>query len=64
MEFATGPMFGQVLRKFYVMPVRPEVPPPEGALAVDKVKLLSATPQEIETGVPEVKELWRDTFGV
>ncbi|HET6233755.1 MAG TPA: extracellular solute-binding protein [Acetobacteraceae bacterium] len=64
MEFATGPMFGQALRKYYVMPVRPDVPPPEGALPVDKVKLLSATPQEIETGVPEVKEQWRDTFGV
>jgi len=64
MEFATGPTFSEVLRKFYIMPVRPDVAPPEGALAVDKVKLLSATPQEIETGVPEVKEQWRDTFGV
>jgi len=64
MEFATSPMFSEVLRKFYIMPVRPDVPPPDGALPVDKVKLLSATPQEIEAGVPEVKEQWRDTFGV
>jgi iron(III) transport system substrate-binding protein len=64
MEFATGPSFSEVMRKFYIMPVRPEVPPPEGALPLDKVKLLTATPQEIEDGVPEVKELWRDTFGV
>jgi iron(III) transport system substrate-binding protein len=64
MEFATGPTFSEVLRKFYIMPVRPDVAPPEGALPVDKVKLLSATPQEIEAGVPEVKEQWRDTFGV
>jgi iron(III) transport system substrate-binding protein len=64
LEFATGPIFSQVLRKFYIMPVRPDVPPPDGALPVDKVKLLTATPQEIETGVPEVKEQWRDTFGV
>jgi len=64
MEFATGPGFSEVMRKFYIMPVRPEVPPPEGALPLDKVKLLTATPQEIEDGVPDVKELWRDTFGV
>jgi iron(III) transport system substrate-binding protein len=64
MEFATGPDFAAVMRKYFIMPVRPEVPPPEGALPLDKVKLLSCTPQEIETGVPEVKELWRDTFGV
>jgi len=64
MEFATGPGFSEALRKFYIMPVRPDVAPPDGALPVDKVKLLSATPQEIEAGVPEVKELWRDTFGV
>lgn len=64
MEFATGPEFAAVMRKYFIMPVRPEVPPPPGALALDKVKLLTATPQEIEQGVPEVKELWRDTFGV
>jgi iron(III) transport system substrate-binding protein len=64
MEFATGPVFSEVMRKYYIMPVRPEVAPPEGALPLDKVKLLTATPQEIEEGVPEVKELWRDTFGV
>ena len=46
------------------MPVRPDVAPPDGALALDKVKLLTLTPQEIEDGVPEVKEAWRDTFGV
>ncbi len=64
MEFATGPVFSEVLRKFYIMPVRPDVPPPEGAPPLESIKLLSATPREIETGVPEVKEQWRDTFGV
>jgi len=64
MEFATGPEFSTVMRKYFIMPVRPEVPPPPGALPLDQVKLLTATPQEIEKGVPEVKELWRDTFGV
>jgi iron(III) transport system substrate-binding protein len=64
MEFAAGPIFADVMRKFYIMPVRPDVPPPDGALPLDKVKLLTLTSQEIEDGVPEVKEAWRDTFGV
>jgi iron(III) transport system substrate-binding protein len=64
MEFATGPLYAQVTRKFFIMPVRPEIPPPDGAKPLDQVKLISATPEEIETGVPEVKDSWRDTFGV
>ncbi len=64
MEFATGPLYSQVMRQFYVMPVRDDVPPPEGAKPLSEVKLISATPQEIEQGLPEVKEAWRDTFGV
>jgi iron(III) transport system substrate-binding protein len=64
MEFAAGPLYAQVMRKYFIMPVRPEVPPPDGARPLDQVKLISATPAEIEQGVPEVKELWRDTFGV
>ncbi len=64
MEFATGPGYAEVMRKFYVMPVRGDVPPPEGAKPIDQVKLITATPQEIETGVPDIKEAWRDTFGV
>ena len=64
LEFAAGPIYAEVTRKFFIMPLRPEVPPPEGALPFDKVKLIGATPTEIEDGVPEVKEQWRDTFGV
>ncbi|HTC08004.1 MAG TPA: extracellular solute-binding protein [Acetobacteraceae bacterium] len=64
MEFATGPIFSQVLRKYFIMTVRTDVPAPDGALPLDQVKLLSATPKEIEDGVPEVREQWRDTFGI
>ena len=31
---------------------------------IDQIKLIRPTTEEIEKGVPEVKELWRDTFGV
>lgn len=64
MEFCAGPDYAEVTRKFFIMPLRPEIPPPDGALPFDKIKLIGATPAEIEDGVPEVKEAWRDTFGV
>lgn len=64
MEFCSGRDYAEVTRKFFIMPLRPEVPPPDGALGFDKIKLIGATPAEIEDGVPEVKEQWRDTFGV
>jgi len=64
MEFAAGPDYAEIMRQFYIMPLRPEVPPPDGALPFDKVKLIGASPAEIEDGVPAIKEQWRDTFGV
>ena len=64
MEFACGPGYAEVMRKFFIMPLRPEIAPPEGALAFDAIKLIGSSPEQIETGVPEVKEQWRDTFGV
>ena len=64
MEFAAGPEYAEVMRKFFIMPIRTDVPPPDGALPFDKVKLIGSTPQQIEDGVPDIKEQWRDTFGV
>ena len=64
MEFASGPDYAEVTRKFFIMPLRPEIAPPEGARAFDKVGLIQSTPAAIEAGVPEIKEKWRDVFGV
>ena len=64
MEFACGPIYADIMRKYFIMPLRPEIPPPEGALPFHKVKLIGSSPAQIEEGVPEVKEQWRDTFGV
>lgn len=44
--------------------VRSDVPLFPGARDLATVKLIRPTNEEIETGIPEVKELWRDTFGV
>lgn len=64
MEYCTGPDYFRVTREFYNESLRADVPPPDGATPLDQVKLLIPEPQEIETGVPEVKEQWRDTFGI
>lgn len=64
MEFTASPAYFQASRAFFDLPLRSEVPPPPGAKPLDQVKLISPTPEEAETGIPEVKELWRDVFGV
>jgi iron(III) transport system substrate-binding protein len=64
MTFTASPAYARVVRDFFIMPLRTDVPPPDGARALDKIRLIGATPQEIEDGIPDVKEQWRDTFGV
>jgi iron(III) transport system substrate-binding protein len=64
MEYATGPEYFKVTREFYNESLRPDVPPPSGAVPLDSVPILVPTPDELETGVAEVKEQWRDTFGI
>ena len=64
MTFTASQAYAKTVRKFFIMPLRTDVPPPDGALGFDKIKLIGATPQEIEEGIPDAKEQWRDTFGV
>jgi iron(III) transport system substrate-binding protein len=64
MEFVTGPSYSQAVRPFFAESLRPEVPPPDGSRPLDEIALITPTPAEIESGIPEVRELWRDIFGV
>ncbi len=64
MEFMCSPAYSEVARRFFAESLRPEVPPPEGSRPLDEIKIISPDPDEIEKGIPEVKELWRDIFGV
>jgi len=64
LEFMASPAYATATRPFFAESLRPEVPPPEGARPLGEVPLLSPTAEEVEKGIPEVKELWRDTFGV
>ena len=64
MEYLTSPAYYTVARRFFTESLRPEVPPPEGAKPLDQINGVRVTEEEIEKGIPEIKELWRDTFGV
>jgi len=64
MEYHASAPFSEVVRRFYNEPLRPDVPQAEGARPLDQVTLLAPSLEEQEKGVPEVREAWRDTFGV
>ncbi|MFC4166716.1 ABC transporter substrate-binding protein [Teichococcus aestuarii] len=64
MEFMTSPTYYAVTRPFFSESLRPEVPPPPGSRPLDEVPLITADPKALERDGQEVKELWRDTFGV
>jgi iron(III) transport system substrate-binding protein len=64
MEYFAGPAYSQTARRFYGESLRPDVPPPQGARPLNSFKAITPTPQEVEKGVPEVREMWRDIFGV
>jgi len=64
MEYVTGPQYSAVIRKYFNETLRPDVPSPDGAASLATVRIISPTQAEAEKGVPEVREMWRDTFGV
>jgi iron(III) transport system substrate-binding protein len=44
-------------------PIRTDVAPRPDEPPLDTQKVIALTVEEIRTGVPEVIEQWRDTFG-
>jgi iron(III) transport system substrate-binding protein len=64
MEFQASPAMSHAVRLLYNEPLRPDVPPPEGGRPLSEITLLAPSLEEQEKYVPEVRELWRDTFGV
>jgi iron(III) transport system substrate-binding protein len=63
MEYLYTVEASKVNAKHFGVPVRPEVPAPPGAKPVSEVKTVRPSIAEIDKGVPEVIEQWRDTFG-
>ncbi|MBX6374406.1 MAG: extracellular solute-binding protein [Acetobacteraceae bacterium] len=64
MEFLLGKRASEVQVQNYSEIVRSDVPLFPGAKNLSEVKLIRPTTEEIDQGIPEVKELWRETFGV
>jgi iron(III) transport system substrate-binding protein len=63
MEFLMSPEASEIDAKHFVIPIRPEVKGAPGTQPIDKIKVIRPTVAEIDKGVPEVIEDWRDTFG-
>ncbi|GGG37421.1 ABC transporter substrate-binding protein [Caldovatus sediminis] len=63
-EFLMGRRASEVQVQNFSEIVRSDVPLFPGARNLAEVKLIRPTTEEIEQGIPEVKELWRETFGV
>ena len=63
MEYLMSPEHSKVSVEFYASPMHTSVKGAPGTKTLDQVKTIRPTSQEIEDGIPVVKEKWRDTFG-
>jgi len=63
MEYLMSPEASEINVKHFAIPIRPEVKGAPGTQPIDKVKIIRPTVVEIDKGIPEVIEEWRDTFG-
>ncbi len=64
MEFLFGPEIAQISSDEYGTPLRPGVPLKPGVVPIASMKTIRPSTEEIMTGIPEVREQWRDTFGI
>jgi iron(III) transport system substrate-binding protein len=64
MEFMASSAYSQACLPFYHDSLRADVPQPPGARPLSEIRSILPTGEETEAGMPEVKELWRETFGV
>lgn len=64
MEFICSPAYSAAARPHFAESLRPEVPPPEGSRPLDQINTFTPTVAEVEANMREVRETWRDIFGV
>jgi iron(III) transport system substrate-binding protein len=64
MEFMLSKDAAEVAIKSHALAVVKGVAPAPGAKPLEEIKVLRPTEEEIAKGIPEVKEKFRDTFGV
>ena len=63
MEYLYSVEAAKINAKHFGIPMRPEVPVPPGAKPMSQIKVIKPTAAEVDKGIPEVIEQWRDTFG-
>jgi iron(III) transport system substrate-binding protein len=63
MEYLYSIEAAKINAKHFAIPLRPEVPSPPGAKPISEIKTIRPTVAEIDKGIPDVLEQWRDTFG-
>ena len=63
MEYLYSIEAAKINAKHFGIPLRPEVPSPPGAKPISEIKTIRPTVTQIDKGIPEVIEQWRDTFG-
>ena len=63
MEYLNSIEAAKINAKHFAIPLRPEVPPPPGAKPISEIKTIRPSVAEIDKGIPDVIEQWRDTFG-
>jgi len=63
MEYLYSVEAAKINAKHFGIPLRPEVPSPPGAKPISEIKTIRPTVADIDKGIPEVIEQWRDTFG-
>jgi iron(III) transport system substrate-binding protein len=64
MEYLLSREGNEVMVSQHQDPVNKHVKPMVGGKSIAEVKTIRPTPIEIEKGIPEVKELFRETFGI
>jgi iron(III) transport system substrate-binding protein len=64
LEFLLSKEAGEVQVKSHSLAVMKGVAPAPGAKPLEQIKVVRPTEEEITKGIPEVKEKFRDTFGI
>jgi len=64
MEYICSPAYSEAARPHFAESLRPEVPPPEGSRPLDQIHMVTPSVAEVEANMREVRETWRDVFGV
>ena len=63
-EFLLGAEFNEVIAEQFGTPIRAGIALQPGVPALDEIKVITATPDQIVNDIPVLAEKFRDTFGI